>query len=230
MPNELILLLFFIILAVCNLIVYKYWKEYMYVLIAIYAITMNIFVTKQFDLFWFAVTWWNALYWASFLLTDLFSEHHSKKEAHKSVIIWFVAMIIFVIATQFLILFTPNEFDFANDSILTLFGVTPRILLGSLLAYFIAQNLDVYLYDKIKKWTKWKYLFLRNNLATMIAQAVDTVVFTFVWLTTIWWIEWVISLENFWEVCIATYVIKLIIALIDTPFIYLSYYIKRKDN
>ncbi|MDR2411802.1 MAG: queuosine precursor transporter [Candidatus Peribacteria bacterium] len=63
-------------------------------------------------------------------------------------------MLIFVISTQFLILFTPNEFDYANDSINTLFSITPRILLGSLIAYFIAQHLDVYLYHKIKKITK----------------------------------------------------------------------------
>lgn len=230
MPNELILFAFFFILSSINLIAYRYWKEYMYILIALYAVIMNIFVTKQFNLFWLAVTWGNALYWASFLLTDILSEHYWKKEAHKSVMIWFIAMILFVISTQFLILFTPNEFDFANDSIITLFSITPRILFGSLIAYFIAQHLDVFLYDKIKKLTKWKYLFLRNNVSTMIAQAVDTIIFTFVWLTTVWWIQWIIDLSNFWEICIATYLIKFIIALLDTPFIYLSYYIKRKEN
>lgn len=230
MPNELILIVFFFILAFFNLLAFKHWKEYMFVLIALYAVIMNIFVIKQFDLFWFALTWWNALYWASFLMTDLFSEHYWKKEAQKSVLIWFFAMLLFVISTQFLILFSPNEFDFAHGAIKTLFSISPRILFASLLAYFFSQNLNVYLYTKIKKWTKWKYLFLRNNLATMLSQFVDTLIFTFIGLTSIWQIEWVISISNFWEIFVATYIIKLIIAFIDTPFIYFSYYIKRKEK
>jgi uncharacterized integral membrane protein (TIGR00697 family) len=73
-------------------------------------------------------------------------------------------------------------------------------------------------------------LFLRNNLATMTAQAVDTIIFTFIWLTTVFWINWVIELENFWKICIATYIVKLIIALLDTPFIYLSKFIKKAKD
>lgn len=230
MVNEIIILIFFLILSLFNLLAYRYWKEYIYSLIAIYAIMMNIFVTKQFDLFWFAVTWWNAIYWATFLLTDILWEHYWKEEAKKSVKIWFISMLFFVFSTQILILFEPNELDFANESIITLFSITPRILFASLLAYVVSQNLSVYIYDKIKKLTRDKYLFLRNNISTMFSQAIDTIIFTFVWLTSIWWFEWIIQIWNFWEICIATYVIKFIIALIDTPFVYLSYFVKRKEN
>lgn len=230
MSNEILFITFFLILCIFNITAFRFWKTYMYVLIAVYTVLMNIFVTKQYMLFWFAITWWNALYWATFLLTDLLSEHYWKKEAFKAVAVWFLSMIIFVISTQFLIHFTPNEYDYANKSIKTLFSITPRILLWSLLAYFIAQNIDVFLYEKIKLFTKWKYLFLRNNWSTMISQAIDTLIFTFVWLTTFWWFTWVIELNIFWEVAIATYVIKLIVALIDTPFMYLSLFIYKKNH
>lgn len=80
---------------------------------------------------------------------------------------------------------------------------------------------------KIKVLTKWKYLFLRNNWSTIISQAVDTLIFTFVWLTTIWNFKWIIEIDYFWQIVFATYIIKLIVALIDTPFIYLSHKFKK---
>ncbi|MDD2871587.1 MAG: queuosine precursor transporter [Candidatus Gracilibacteria bacterium] len=229
MSNEILFITFFLILCIFNITAFRFGKTYMYVLIAVYTVLMNIFVTKQYMLFGFAITGGNALYGATFLLTDLLSEHYGKKEAFKAVAVGFLSMIIFVISTQFLIHFTPNEYDYANESIKTIFSITPRILLGSLLAYFIAQNIDVFLYEKIKLFTKGKYLFLRNNGSTMISQAIDTLIFTFVGLTTFGGFTGVIELNIFWEVAIATYVIKLIVALIDTPFMYLSLFIYKKN-
>lgn len=229
MHNEILFVTFFLILWIFNLIALRFGKVYMFVLIAVYTVLMNIFVTKQYTLFWLAITWWNALYWATFLLTDLLSEHYWKKDAYKAVSVWFMSMIIFVISTQFLIHFTPNDYDYAQESIKTLFWITPRILLGSFLAYFVAQNIDVFLYEKIKEKTKWKYLFLRNNLSTIVSQAIDTLIFTFVWLTTIWWFTWIIDKSIFWQVALATYLVKLFVALIDTPFMYLSFKVKKID-
>lgn len=225
--NEIIFIIFFILLAFLNLVAFYKGKTYIFVLIAVYSILMNIFVTKQFYLFWLAVTGWNALYWAIFLLTDILSEHYWKKYALKAVKIGFFSMLVFVISTQFLLYFQPNDLDYANESLKALFWITPRILFASFLAYFIAQHIDVYLYEKIKKYYKWKYLFLRNNLSTFISQAIDTLIFTFVWLTTFASFNWVISLDIFWEVAFATYLIKIIVALIDTPFMYLSLFVKK---
>lgn len=204
-------------------------KSYMFMLIAIYSIIMNIFVTKQFTLFGLEVTGGNALYGAIFLLTDLLSEHFSKKDALRSVGAGFLSVLVFVVATQVLLAFSPNEFDFAQDSLSTLFSVTPRILIGSLIAYAIAQTIDVYLYDRIRKFTKDKYLFLRNNGSTLVSQLIDSIIFTAVGLTTFksLGLEGIIDSSIFWQVTFATYAIKVIVALIDTPFIYLSYKIKK---
>ena len=227
MPNELLLLVFFIMLAITNLVAFRYGKMYLFILIAVYTLLMNIFVLKSFDVFGLAITGGNALYGAIFLATDLLAEHHGKKEAMKSVIIGFISMLIFVVAMQFLLAFTPNDFDFAQESLSTLFSLAPRILFGSLLAFIIAQSLDIYLFEKIKAFTKGKYLFLRNNGSTLISQALDTLIFTFVGLTTFAGFEGVIGLDIFWEVAIVTYIIKVLVALLDTPFMYLSYKVKK---
>lgn len=227
MPNEVLLILFFVFLSVVMLGAFRLGRWYVFVLIAVFTVLMNIFVVKQFDVFGLAITWWNALYGAIFLGTDLIAEHYGRKEAYKAIFVGFMSMLLFVICTQFFLWFSPNDYDFAHESMAALFTLAPRILLWSMLAYIIAQSIDIYLFDAIKKWTKGKYLFLRNNGSTFISQAVDTLIFTFIGLTTIWSFEWVIWLDIFWQVFLTTYIIKVLIAFIDTPFLYLSHRIKK---
>ncbi len=230
--NELIFFGFSIFLLALGLTAFRFGKMYIFILIAVYSILMNIFVLKQFTLFGFVVTGGNALYGSVFLLTDILSEHYGKKEAFKAVIVGFLTSAVFVVATQVLLAFGPNEFDFAQGSLATLFSVTPRILLGSMLAYAIAQSFDVWAFAKIKKWTGNKFLFLRNNGSTLISQAIDTLIFTAVGLTTFAWLPFagVISTDVFLSVAIATYIIKVVVAFIDTPFLYLSYWVKKFKN
>ncbi len=227
MTNEILFFGFFLSLSLINLVAFYFGKNAIFVLVAVYSILMNLFVTKQFDLFWLAITGGNALYGAIFLLTDILSEHYDKKAAQKSVLIWFCSVLVFVGATQVLLAFQPNHFDFANESLHTLFALAPRIFLASILAYFIAQNLDIYLYQKIKKLSGNRFLFLRNNISTLISQAVDTLLFTLIGLTTFWWIQGVIDPSIFWEIVITTYSIKILISLSDTPFMYLSVWVKK---
>jgi len=226
--NEVLFISFALILLALNLLAFRMGKIYVFILIAIYSLLMNIFVLKQFTLFGFMITGGNALYGAIFLLTDLLSEHYDKRIAFKAVITGFLTVTIFIVATQFLLGFTPSSEDFAQASLETLFSITPRILIGSLLAYIIAQSIDVYLYDRIRKITGEKWLFLRNNGSTLVSQFIDTLIFHSVGLTAFSFLPFggIIPTSIFWEVAIATYLIKIIVALIDTPFIYLSYKLK----
>jgi len=229
--NELLFIGFGLFLLTLNLIAFRMGRLYVFALVAVYTVLMNIFVTKQFDLFGLAVTGGNALYAAVFLLTDLLSEHYGKKQALKAVGVGFAASVVFVVATQVLLAFTPNEADYTQDAMMTLFSVTPRILVGSMLAYLIAQSLDVWLYTRIRAWTGEKWLWLRNNGSTLISQLVDTFIFTAVGLTAFAWLpfEGVISPELFWPVFMATYIVKVLMTLLDTPFLYLSYKLKRPE-
>ena len=125
--------------------------------------------------------------------------------------------------------FTANEFDFAHPYLNTLFSLAPRILFGSMLAYIISQSFDVWAFNKIRKLTHGKFLWLRNNGSTLISQFIDTMIFTAVGLTAFSWLpfEGVISTDLFWSVALATYIIKVLVAALDTPFLYLSYKIKK---
>jgi len=230
--NEFIFLGFTIFLLAVGLGAFHMGKTYIFILIAIYSLLMNIFVLKQFDLFGLTITGGNALYGAIFLMTDLLSEHFGKKTAFQAVAIGFVTSLLFVVSLQVLLAFLPNQFDFAQEHLQTLFSLSPRILLGSLLAYIIAQSFDVWAFNQIKKWTGRKLLFLRNNVATLISQFIDTLIFTAVGLTAFSFLPFsgVIEPDIFWQLFWATYAIKVLVAILDTPFLYLSYWGKKKSR
>jgi len=229
MTNELIFLLFTLFLLSVSLIAFRYGKTYVFILVAIYSLLMNIFVLKQFTLFGLVVTGGNALYGSTFLLTDILTEHYGKHEAFKAVLIGFLTSAIFVVSTQALLAFTANEFDFAQPHLLALFSVAPRILFGSMLAFVISQSFDVWAYNKIRQLTHSRFLWLRNNGSTLVSQFIDTMIFTSVGLTAFAWLPFtgIISTDLFWSVAMATYLIKVIVALLDTPFMYLSYKFKK---
>lgn len=223
--NEVIFFGFTLFLLIISLIAFRFGKAYIFLLIGLFSVIMNIFVTKQFTLFGLAITGGNALYGATFLLTDILSEHYGKRDAYRAVGVGFLSMLIFVVSTQVLLLYVPNEFDFADPALQTIFALTPRILFGSLLAYAIAQSFDVWWYHVLRGWTKGKLLFVRNNASTWVSQFLDSVIFTAVGLTTFSFLpfEGIITPDIFWEVTLATYLVKIVVAFLDTPFLYLSY-------
>ncbi len=232
--NEVIFLVMILFTMAMNLFAFRRGPEWLMALIAVEIVLMNIFAIKQMNLFGLAVTGGNVMYAAIFLSTDLLSEFHGKKWAFRAVKVGFFAAIFAAISLQFILIFQPNDFDFAQTHFLELFNFLPRIVIGSLVAYFVAQNLDVHLFHKIKSKTGEKYLWLRNTGSTAISQLIDTLIFTTVGLLIIpglpenKYLAGVISMEIFWEVVLFTYLIKLIAAILDTPFIYLAKKIKVK--
>jgi queuosine precursor transporter len=230
MDNQSLFLGFAIFLLALNLLAFRMGRIYVVALIVANTLLMNLFVLKQFELFGFLITGGNALYGSIFLATDLLSEHYGKKTAQKAVYIGFSATLLFVVALQVLLHFVPAEEDFSQSSLQTLFSLSPRILLGSLLAFIIAQSLDVWIFSALKNESGGRRLWLRNLGSTFIAQGIDTLIFTFVGLTTldfVWGdrsflVPGVLEMDFFWEVFWATYIIKILVALLDTPFLYLS--------
>jgi uncharacterized integral membrane protein (TIGR00697 family) len=121
----------------------------------------------------------------------------------------------------------PNTAQFSNDvhnAFATILNFTPRFIAGSLLAYIISQSFDVWAFHQIKKITGEKWLWLRNNLSTMSSQIIDTAIFSLV----AWW--GVVDLITALKLGAAKYVFKLIIALIDTAFIYWARSMFRKHH
>lgn len=226
--NEVIFFAMAFFTMTANLLAFRKGPEWLIAFLAAEIVLMNIFAIKQMDLFGLSVTGGNVMYASIFLSTDLLSEFHGKKLALKAVKIGFFSAVFTTIAFQFILAFQPNNFDFAQPHFIELFNFLPRIVIGSLITFWIAQNIDVHLFHKIKARTGKKHLWLRNTGSTAISQLIDTLIFTTLGLLIIPglpdhpFLNGVISLDVFWEVVLFTYFIKLLVAVLDTPFIYLA--------
>ena len=97
------------------------------------------------------------------------------------------------------------------------FGLSAPAFLASMVAYLCAQFIDVRIFHFWKRLTKGKYLWLRNNASTMFSQLVDTSL-VLVILCSAGAIEW----ERFTTLLFMGWLFKVLVALIDTPIIYLA--------
>lgn len=214
--NELLFFLTIVINFSGILIAYKIFNKMgLFIWIAFASAIVNIEVVKSIDLFGMSLTLGNVLYSTTYLATDILSEIYGKKEARKGVAVGFFAIVFFTILTQINLLFIPNQEDFTNEAMHTIFSFAPRICLASLIAYLISNTFDTYIFEKIKNRFP-KHLWLRNNLSTLTSQIIDTILFTIIAFYGVF------SNKMILQLIIFSYIIKVIIALCDTPFIYIA--------
>lgn len=200
------------------LLSYRFFRKMgLFIWITISTIVANIEATKCVDMFGLSLTLGNVVYSTIFLATDILSEMYGGKEARKAVKVGFFSMLIFTILTQLDLLFLPNDQDLVNSAMHEIFEFMPRFCLASLSTYVISNTIDTYLYDWIKnKLPEDKFLWIRNNGSTLISQLIDSVLFTVIAFSNIYSWRVIINL------CFVTYIIKFIVAILDTPFIYIA--------
>ena len=215
-PNEAIWLSMLIINFIAIIAMYrKLGLLGLYVWIPMAVIVANIQVLKTVELFGFTATLGNIAYASTFLATDIISENHGKAAANKAVWIGFVSIIAMTVFMNAALWYTPAPDDFAQEALSTIFGLMPRIALGSLAAYLVSQKHDIWAYQFWKKrFPSDKAIWIRNNASTMVSQALDTLVF----VTIAFWGQF--PLPILVEIFLTTYVIKWLVAALDTPFLY----------
>lgn len=221
MRNEIIWLILIVVnFSFVTLTYKKFGKLGLYIWIPISIILANLQVVVTLQLFGIYSTLGNIIYGTGYLATDVLSEKYGKKYAIKGVNIGFFSLIAFTcimwICTKF------NLIDNA-ESFRTLYGFMPRICLSSLICYYISNRHDTWAYE-IWKNKFPKHLWLRNNASTIVSQFIDSSLFTILSFYGI--LETKVMLEIF----LSTFLLKFIVALCDTPFIYLIKSMKNNEE
>ncbi len=219
--NEIYFLLSIVCTFTLLLTFYKFFGRVgLFIWVAISILYANIEVLLMVNLFTMPVTLGNVMYSSTFLATDILSELHSKDDSKKTVYIGFLTMLTVIVVSQIALLFTPNDFDFAFDSFNTIFSLTFRITIASIITYTTSQIFDIHIFHKLKSMTGEKNLWIRNNGSTLVSQLLDTLMFTI--------LAFYGAMPNgeLVVMAITTYAIKLLVSLLDTPFIYLAKKIK----
>ncbi|WP_308991378.1 queuosine precursor transporter [Mariniflexile litorale] len=203
--------LFITSLVVSNLIFQKffYW----------YPLDIEIFGSKLF-----IVSVGILPYPITFLITDLISEIYGKKRANQVVVAGIFASLFSVLIVYVADVVPAVSNSPINDTVFShVFGRTILAVGASMTAYLFAQFIDIQIYHFWKRFTKGKHLWLRNNFSTFLSQFVDTfaVVFLLCFFEVLPW-------NMFQGLLISGFLFKVLIAVCDTPFLYLGVYLFKK--
>lgn len=198
-------------------------RQGLYASIVISLLLANLQGPKLTEIFGLQTSMGVILYSSIYFATDLLSERYGKSEATRAVMIGFMVSVIIIVMISISLIYLPATAPETaalalniHEATATLFDFTPRFVLGSLLAYLLSQRFDVWIFHVIKKKTQGHHLWLRNNVSTILSQAIDTVIYGVV----VWW--GVVDFTTAMQLALAKYFFKILIALIDTPFIYLA--------
>lgn len=222
MTNELLIILSFIVIYGGVALFYRLFGKGGLLAFSVFAtLVANIEVLLLVDAFGMEMTLGNVLFGSTFLITDILSENHSRKDANRAVIISTACSVLFIAISQIWLLYTPAANDWASGAFHTIFSNTPRIIFASLGVYLVSQLADVWLYHKWWDWCRKRFgdsrkgLWIRNNGSTMISQLLNTSLFTFIAFYGVHPIGTLVSIFA------SSYVIFLVTSLIDTPIVYL---------
>ncbi|MHC4459460.1 MAG: queuosine precursor transporter [Planctomycetota bacterium] len=150
-------------------------------------------------------------YSMTFLMTDAIGEIWGKETAKRTVFGGFIGLIAVLLLIQISLVWPKAPFWKQEQAYQTIMGSTSRIIIASFIAYLVSQFHDVWAFHFWNKITGGRHLWLRNNFSTAVSQFIDSSLFitvAFYGVMPVWPLIW------------SQWLVKLAIALLDTPIIY----------
>lgn len=187
-------------------------------------IFQKFFTWNFFGLYTFEISVGILPYPITFLITDIISEIFGKKKANRVVLSGLFAT-VFLLGIVYLADAVPatSWSPIQNETFHEVFGFTVIAVGASMVAYLLAQLVDIRIYHFWKKLTNGRHLWLRNNASTMFSQFVDTLTVLLL-LCSFGIIEW----TGFSDLLLSGFLFKILVAAIDTPFLYTAVFGIRK--
>lgn len=163
----------------------------------------------------------------TFLVTDLISEIYGKKKANQVVTAGIFASFFSLLIIYVSDVVPATAWSPVDDSMFTkVFGFSVIAVFSSMIAYLLAQFVDIRIYHYWKRLTKGRHLWLRNNFSTVTSQFLDTFSVLFL-LCSFGVIEW----SLFSILLLNGFLFKVLVALLDTPILYVTvHYFRTKFN
>lgn len=223
MFNEILLMASIVVFYGAVIILYKlFGRGGLLVWMGMATVLANIEVLRVIDAFGMEMTLGNILFASTFLVTDILSENEGREFASKTAWLGIIAAVAFALISQSWLLYVPSANDWAGEAFRTIFTVTPRIVAASVIVYAICQHFDIWLYHRIWNFTtrltgdKTRLMWFRNNAATMVTQAINTVLYN---VGAFWGMY---SVKTLVSICASCYLIFIVTSICDTPALYLA--------
>ena len=239
----MLILCFFSILIFLRL--FGYVGLYVYSAIAIIAANIQVLKQANFNLFSSInekiipfyepspIALGTILFASTFLCTDILSEYYGKEKARKNVLIGFCSFFLMTVLMLLTIGIQPAAGEWVSmvqESLAILFTPMTSIFVASMIAYLISQYFDIWFFSYLKTISSNKLLWLRNNVSTALSSLIDNTIFSI--------FAWIILNPNPFPLSdvimtfiLGVYLLRVFIAILDTPFIYLArYFIPEEKN
>lgn len=157
----------------------------------------------------------------TFLVTDMVNEKFGRRETQRMIMIAVVANIAQVFFSYMIMNATPAPFFNGQSAFETVFGFVPRIVTAGLLAFYVSEMADAYIFQWFRKLTRGRQLWMRNAFSSLPSMFLDSAIFiVFAFYGVLPVIPLIIGLTA----------VKWLVGIIDIPFMYLSRAIMGRTN
>jgi queuosine precursor transporter len=155
-----------------------------------------------------------------FVMTDLINEYFGEKGVRKLSVIT-ACLIAYTFIVLFFAMKIPSSdiSTVSNGQFRAVFGQSQLIIVGSITAFLVSQLIDVSIFHFFKRRTGERKIWLRSTGSTVISQLFDS----FIVLGIAFWIPGIMDTKTFLLSAMAGYSVKLAIAVLMTPMIYLGH-------
>ncbi len=203
---------------------YRYFDVLVAMFVAVLLIS-NIASTKILILWKFTFDGGTILFPLSYIFGDILTEVYGFKKSRK--VIWLGFFSAFLMSlVLFIVQILPPAAEWPNQKAFeTVLGFVPRIVLGSLIAYFLGEFSNSITLSIIKIRTKGRFLWIRTIFSTIIGEGIDTIAFCMIAFYG------TIPGRLLWTVILSNYIFKCGVEIVFTPVTYkIVYFLKRKEK
>ena len=171
----------------------------------------------------------NIFFPISYIFGDILTEVYGYAKARKVIWVGFVSM-IFASMMALIIINLPPATNEPHNQVLQpalelVFGSTWRIVLGSILGFWVGDFINAFVMAKVKVITNGKHLWFRTISSTIFGQAADSLIFYPIAFWGIW------NTDTIVKVILFNFCFKVFVEIIMTPFTYaVVHVIKRREN
>lgn len=161
------------------------------------------------------------LFSVTFLLTDVVNEKFGKRETQKMILLGLFTQIALIVFSYIVLTATPAPFFENQVAFEVVFGMVPRIVLAGLIAFYVSENLDAYLFHWLKQLTGGKKLWMRNVFSSIPSMLVDSIIFVTIGFY---------GVMPVMPLIVGLTVTKWLVGVIDIPFMYISRAVLGKET
>jgi uncharacterized integral membrane protein (TIGR00697 family) len=179
----------------------------------------NLLGTKIADFGLFVASVGIFMYPVTFLVTDIVADVFGRKKVTGFIIAGIIANIMLFLMVLFSIWLPPAGRYTSNEAFLEVFNPSLRIIAASLIAFAIAQVHDVFAFEFWKSKTRGRFLWFRNNASTIVSQFIDSTIFMFI---AFYMAAPQYTADFIFALIIPYWLLKVFVAFVDTPFVYLG--------